>query len=88
MASFNEIVKAEMALMEGKRLIMGSSYPGDSIIEICEEGVKRLQEFIEQVKKNPEEYKVKESDGKHPCCQLRIELVEFLGSYFKDLGME
>ena len=88
MASFNEIMKAEMTLMEGKRLIMGSSYPSDSIIEICEEGVKRLQEFIEQVKKNPEDYKIKESDGVHPRCQLKIELVELLDNYYKDLGVK
>ena len=88
MASFNEIMKAEMTLMEGKRLIFGASYPGDSLIEMCEEGIKRLQEFIEDVKKNPEDFKVKEKKGDNPRCQLRIELVEFLDSYFKDLGME
>jgi hypothetical protein len=87
MATFNEIMKAEMTLMEGKRIIMGSSHPGDSIIKICEDGIKTLQDLVERVKKNPEDYKVKESDGEHPRCQLKIELVEFLDEYFKNLGI-
>lgn len=87
MASFNEIMKAEMTLLEGKRPIFSTSCPGNSLIELCEDGIKRLQDFIEDVKKNPENFKIKESDGEHPRCQLRMELVEFLDSYFKKLGI-
>lgn len=87
MATFNEIMKAEMTLLEGKKPIVTINYPGDSLIELCEDGIKKLQGVIEDVKKHPEDYKIGEKKGINPRCQLRIELVELLDSYFENLGI-
>jgi len=56
---FTKLIEAEMILMQGKELIMGTNYPGDDVLSVCEEAYKKLGEFIKEIKENPEDYKRK-----------------------------
>ena len=84
-----KLMEAEMALMEGKDLVMASNYPGSDVLSVCEHAYKRLGDYIEKVKQNPEEYK-KDGDDKLPIegvsrYQLEIKLVRLKDEYFQGL---
>lgn len=84
-----KLIEAEMTLMKGKDLVMASNFPGDDVLSVCEYAHKRLGEYIEKVKQNPEDFKQQDDDKLPrrtvPRYQLEIKLVRLKDEYFKDL---
>ena len=82
-----KLIEAEMALMEGKELVFASNYPADTVLECCEETQKRLSEFIDKIKSNPQDY-IREDDPTNTLAkryQIEVKLVRVTDDYLKRL---
>jgi len=82
-----KLIEAEMTLMEGKEMVFASNYPADTVLECCEAAKKQLEEKIEEIKANPQEY-VRDDDptkGLAKRYQIEVKLVRNTDKYLLNL---
>jgi hypothetical protein len=83
-----KLIEAEMTLMEGKEMVFASNHPADTILECCEAAKKQLEQKIEEIKANPQEY-VREDDptkGLAKRYQIEVKAVRLNDDYLLNLA--
>lgn len=90
MKDMMKLIQAEMTLMEGKDLVLGMNYPANSVLECCENAKAHLEETIQRIKENPQEWE-REGDiveGLAKRYQIEVKVVRLTDNYLHERNKE